>query len=635
VALLLSVHPVLAQPPPKRPDAKAIAALIAQLGSADFKERQSATKSLEAIGRPALAALREAADKHDDAEVRRRAKGLVEKIENSLEQLLEDYKAYGLPVPTKDTPLVRFESSGGGKVNGVEQPRNYSLGFLLKPGTKEDPPDILRGTFRYQPAWNPPVISLNPAKAATYEIDGWVKDAGYDSLPLAIQCKARGWDALARTFFEKTPAGSQGRSPRTMLQHEAWGYWTSQLCHPDSDRSAAARHLHALIEVASELDTSENRALLKSLDAALVPSTAKPGSIEALIDQAVDVSSLNLDFFADDPDPRYLRLIEAGFEAVPALIEHLDDIRLTRVYFSGGGNLSRGGHCHVGDLVSGLIVSLAGDELDIEKFNLASKKTARAWWEQAKSRGEEAQVLAQVLPKGGEFPNGVLLRLMMKKYPQHLPKVYRTLLDNEQRMQSWPVARALAKTAVARNKKIEIYSYAAGHQNLEHRNAALNELVDLDHERFVQHLVETLDSLPKDVEEEYWLCREAWFASHVLGTDDHRAWQALEKAARKSSVGLRLEMLDKIRSGDLDLRRKQRLAFLAAFLNDATVRDMKSAPKRYSGFPAGNDFPRLEVRNYAALEIGRLLKLDRTPQPSWNDEQWARFRQEVRDALER
>ena len=88
VALLLSVHPVLAQPPPKRPDAKAIAALIAQLGSADFQERQAATKSLEAIGRPALAALREAADKHDDAEVRRRAKGLIEKIENCLEQLL-------------------------------------------------------------------------------------------------------------------------------------------------------------------------------------------------------------------------------------------------------------------------------------------------------------------------------------------------------------------------------------------------------------------------------------------------------------------------------------------------------------------------------------------------------------------
>src|SRR5262245_4608154 len=87
--LQLSAHPVPAQSPAKPADVKAIAALIAQLGSENFQERQAATRSLEAIGRPALAALREAANKNADAEVSRRAKGLVERIENGLEQLLE------------------------------------------------------------------------------------------------------------------------------------------------------------------------------------------------------------------------------------------------------------------------------------------------------------------------------------------------------------------------------------------------------------------------------------------------------------------------------------------------------------------------------------------------------------------
>jgi hypothetical protein len=633
-SLLLSTHPVAAQTPSKPVDAKAIAALIAQLGNADFQQREAATRSLETIGRPALAALREAAEKHADAEVRRRANGLVEKIKNSLEQLLQDYKSYGLPLPPKDAPLVRFRSGGGGTSNGVEQPPRYSLGFLLKEGTKEEPPDILRGTFRYQPAWNPPIVLLDPVTATVPEIDGWAKDAGHDLLPLAIQCKARGWDSLAQTFFEKKPADYQGRSPQITVRHEAWGYWTGRLSDPDSDRAVAARHLHALIVLVRELNTAENQLLLKSLDAALVPSKAKPGSLEALIDALVDVASCNVDFFSDEPDPRYLRLIEAGFEAVPVLSNHLDDIRLTRVYWPGFNNF-RGYHLQVRHLVSGLLEGLAGDELDVQPFDLLTKKTAQQWWSKARKRGEEAHVLAQVLPKDGQFPNGQLLRLILKKYPQQLPKVYQTLLDNEPRMQSWPVACALAKTAVAREKKIEIYSYAARHKNLEHRNAALNELVDLDHERFIQLLVETLNGLPKMPEREYWMCREAWFASHALRTDEPRAWQALEKAARKSSVGLRLQMLDNIMCVDPDLRRKQRLALLAAFLDDSTLRDMKTEPGRYDGFPAGYDFPRLEVRNYAALEIARLLKLDRKPQPTWDAEQWARFRDEVREALKR
>src|SRR5262249_22135279 len=120
---LLAVHPAAGQAPPKQTDAKAIAALIEQLGSAGYQRREGATRALEKIGRPALAALREAAEKHGDAEVRRRAKGLVEKIENSLEQLLEDYRAYGLPLPPKDAPLINFEL--------VES----KIGFLLGPAT--------------------------------------------------------------------------------------------------------------------------------------------------------------------------------------------------------------------------------------------------------------------------------------------------------------------------------------------------------------------------------------------------------------------------------------------------------------------------------------------------------------------
>ena len=128
------------------------------------------------------------------------------------------------------------------------------------------------------------------------------------------------------------------------------------------------------------------------------------------------------------------------------------------------------------------------------------------------------------------------------------------------------------------------------------------------------------------------MCIESYFACLVGNTGNPRAWRALEKAAKRCDVGLRMELMGELcRFGAK--HSKEQLAFLSAFLDDSTLRDMNSDPRRFEGFPAGDDFARLEVRNYAALEFGRLLKLKRTPEPTWNDEQWAQFRTEVRKAL--
>lgn len=58
--------------------------LIAQLGSAAYAEREQATKELRAIGEAALSALKEAAEKTSDPEIKRRASDLVRVIEAEL-----------------------------------------------------------------------------------------------------------------------------------------------------------------------------------------------------------------------------------------------------------------------------------------------------------------------------------------------------------------------------------------------------------------------------------------------------------------------------------------------------------------------------------------------------------------------
>jgi hypothetical protein len=78
----LSLAAVLAIGAPCRAadaDATRVDRLIQQLGSDQFAQREAASRALEAIGAPAFAALRDALGS-DDAEVRRRAENLVERL---------------------------------------------------------------------------------------------------------------------------------------------------------------------------------------------------------------------------------------------------------------------------------------------------------------------------------------------------------------------------------------------------------------------------------------------------------------------------------------------------------------------------------------------------------------------------
>src|SRR5207248_6990543 len=70
-------------PLPARPSAAEVKRLVRRLGSPDFAEREAAGKRLEALGEPALRALRKA-EAGEDPEVRRRAGRLARAIERRL-----------------------------------------------------------------------------------------------------------------------------------------------------------------------------------------------------------------------------------------------------------------------------------------------------------------------------------------------------------------------------------------------------------------------------------------------------------------------------------------------------------------------------------------------------------------------
>jgi len=81
---LLVAAALQAQHNPQDVSPESIAQLIRQLGAATFADREKATQALAAIGEAALPALKEAAAKSQDPEVRRRASDLVRVIEARL-----------------------------------------------------------------------------------------------------------------------------------------------------------------------------------------------------------------------------------------------------------------------------------------------------------------------------------------------------------------------------------------------------------------------------------------------------------------------------------------------------------------------------------------------------------------------
>jgi hypothetical protein len=630
----------------KKPDAATIGKWVEQLDSPKFAERQEARKALEAIGLPALDALRKAA-RSTDTEVAHRATRLVEIIENGFDQLLADYRDYGLPLPPKDAKLVRFESGGRHVSNGKLMPPTYFLGFLLSPGTKKKPTRLLVGTqeVRLKAYRTFEVVEPKPELVKNINLSWW-GPAVFESnagLAIALQCKARGWDGLARELWTQSLKKDFGDYSglfyhpanlpnRTAVAYLAWAYSGNELVKPDTDRSKTAKRMKALFVAERRLNTECNRALLKSLEAALIPSTAKPGTVERLIDDLTDMCNRGRQ--ADEPDPHYARLAKMGFAAVPSLIAHLDDERLTRSIRQGFNNFPTW-NLRVKHVASDLLQELAGEDVGKDWLQRqlgweVERADAQAWWDKARKVGEEAYFLAHVLPNGekAEWPNSLMLSIVTAKYPKHLPKLYETVLNERPKMQSWPLAEAIAKSSLPKNKKRELFLHAARNKNLEHRRFGLSELQKLDPQRFMTILLDTLDNLPKTPTEPYWKCPEVTFAHLVTETDVPRPWKLLAKVAKRSDVGLRMEFLNLMHNDDR--QRRQRLEFLAAFLNDAEAPNVTAHPEMFSGPHAGFMFRRLAVRDLAAMRIASFLGLPDRPDRDWTPQQWEKLRKKVK-----
>ncbi|MCI0702695.1 MAG: hypothetical protein L0241_16570 [Planctomycetia bacterium] len=558
-----------------------------------------------------------------------------------LDRLLALHQEYGLPLHPPDTQLVRFVSEDSGVVGfsaGKAQksvfPRTPRLGF------SRDGRTVL-GHF------NEPgeVESIAAVKPDPRTLAG---DVELGDLLLAIQCHARGWTSLSRAAYRRWLAEKTDWAwGEDYLAWIAWEHWIFRLSYdPGTPLPLVAKHLKRILpDTDPEEDIEARRELIRSLELALVQRNSRPGSDEALIDDLIHVAgnyhgAREIKEPRTNPhyesvfrtDPRYRALLRRGFAAVPALIDHLADERLTRLvrYTPVFNRLFETYHCRVKDVVLDLLEELAGEPLvDDNADGPARVKAVRKWFAEAQKLGEEESIVSRVLgPKDKTWFRDTLFWLLCDKYPKRVPEVYRDLIDKHRELadRSWQFAEALAHGPLPVADKRKILEFAARQVEPHHRVAGVKFLRLFDAKQADELLLsglERLSSRPSG--------GEMTLVELAAERDDPREWQALAKAVRRAEVEWRIRLLMVIAEERAPESLKKRLAFLAEYLTDDALCDKADERQQHRRLiVADTDFARLEVRNFAALGLAQILQFDDEPHNGWSAAQWTELREKVR-----
>ena len=291
----------------------------------------------------------------------------------------------------------------------------------------------------------------------------------------------------------------------------------------------------------------------------------------------------------------------------------------------------------VSDLLSGLIAESGNDDwLKRQLGRTLEKERAQKWWAAAQKTGEEQYLRAHVLPRSrdAEDSHEPHLKIIVDRYPQLLPEIYREILDRRTKIQSWSVAEAIQRSTLPRDEKLRLFQYGASRRSLALRKPALRQLRTLDPAASDAILLSILKKLPGKTRAPVWTSEEAGVSYLVKQSQSAEVWKAFAAAVSRAQVSLRLELMNPLSySMEGDGPITHRLQLLGQFLDDATERIIKSGDKMYDGPCSAFTFPHITVRDFAAMQIASLLNLDDEPEAEWSPKRWNTFREKVRVAL--
>lgn len=482
---------------------------------------------------------------------------------------------------------------------------------------------------------------------------GYVSDFGrLSAVVCAVQLAARGDKVTAQRIWERVNEAeslsdsrpleditAQLKDPRLLLARCLFDHGQRRILTEPSNWPQIHVRMKALLEEFPKLREPERVVVVRGLAAASGAKPPMPSSTEALLVAWSRIPGTEYDIFHDlDPnesDALAREIVLRGVESVPGLIALLGDPRVTaHGWLDGGG--SPPGIQTLGELAGRLLSGITGIPAMTEGERTDSI-AYRFWLDRCRSMGEEEALALAVFGRENgriarvrEYP----ARILAHKFPERIPALCAQFSkDATPGLEPFELVRAVVVARLPFATRVNTLTEFALRGSLAQKRVVLQNLATIDPSKCAELLHPILQTLPTDTTNSYWTCPEAALAHVVKQVDDDEVWSEFLRAAKRSSVGLRLQMMSWMHYGyhSGEGNRARRLAFLAAFLGDESLRELPPYEKggRFDGPCAASTFKGIAVQDFAALQIAFIFKFSDHPDDLWTPEQRKELREKV------
>jgi hypothetical protein len=390
--------------------------------------------------------------------------------------------------------------------------------------------------------------------------------------------------------------------------------------------------MKALFDECPALRTKERKELFDDLTATLKARPPKPGSTEALLlawagqPNCPEFNSYGVEFETTNSPAR--EVVRRRYTAVPDLIALLNDRRLVAREFCTVNTPDR--IARVSDVAQDFL-------REITALSTTNRDAFQTWWKKNRRRSEPEILADSVFHRSGgqiTWVNRKSVELLASNYPALLPDLCDEFCKAASpRTSPASLPFALAASPLPTDVRLQTLSDLAQKGPWEHQQAFLGALGTIDEKKAAEIILPILRKLPATATGNYSDCPEVSAAGIVFYMENDAPWREYLRTAQRSQPGLRLEMINAMTRYGLDERHRGRcLAFLAVFLEDKAAEELD----RSTGLGrvwAGWQAPKISVRDFAAMQVARLLEWEEDPDESWTPAQWDELHKKVRAKL--
>jgi hypothetical protein len=564
----------------------------------------------------------------------------------TVEQLYAMYTRYGLWLPPKDAKLVRWEEkrvwSGSA---GLREELEHHIGLLIREKTKNASALVRWRGYDVPEHRDSRLKVVRPTVAALGDkID--LRCTGL--LELAASAHHLGWNELAEECFKRlkekgndvrylgfSVEGDEASPLQTIIRNQAWSHHYHLLTEPDAKPSHSYSMLKRIYDDDKRYREEFTTELLADLKKTLEFKKRDKG-IERWIDELceLEVTDRRQPQSGDKPTA-YDQLCMAGFDAVPALIEHLNDTRRTR---GGKGQGINNGIWieveRVGTVCEQILKQLSAGRYSPEDETSPEDrvKLAKRWFERAKTIGEESWITER-LKDSDRWSQEIFLRVLAAKYPRQFLSLYAAELRNQTRDFRFLVA-ALAHAKLTREQKLDWLVETALQPENRVAVEALEVLYRFDKACFERMLARHFENREREVRKRSGGDDIVQEFNLLNSVDDAQCWDAVKRNSWKFSAMTRIDLVREMIHDNCwpKLHTTARAELLNSLWEERGIRTYHEAAE-HGMLYAFYHYPQLAVRDAVTLAVADYLDIEIPWKPDRSAAEWDALRKKVQAAF--